>query len=57
MNIPEALARIVEGNNLSQDDARGFSANHVWRGDSADRCLLAALRVKGETAEEIAGAA
>ena len=59
MNIPEALARIVEGNNLSQDDAATVF-QQIMSGEATPGqigALLAALRVRGETAEEIAGAA
>ena len=59
MNIPEALARIVEGNNLSQADAATVF-QQIMSGEATPGqigALLAALRVKGETAEEIAGAA
>ena len=59
MNIPEALVRIVEGNNLSQADAATVF-QQIMSGEATPGqigALLAALRVKGETAEEIAGAA
>ena len=59
MNIPEALAHIVEGQNLSQDNAADVF-NQIMSGDATPGqigALLAALRVKGETPEEIAGAA
>ena len=59
MNIPEALARIVEGNNLSQADAATVF-QQIMSGEATPGqigALLAALRVKGETAAEIAGAA
>lgn len=59
MNIPEALARIVEGNNLSQANAATVF-QQIMSGEATPGqigALLAALRVKGETAEEIAGAA
>lgn len=59
MNIPEALAQIVEGNHLSQDSARAVFTQ-IMSGDATPGqigALLAALRVKGETPEEIAGAA
>lgn len=59
MNIPKALARIVEGNDLSQDDAATVF-QQIMSGEATPGqigALLAALRVKGETAEEIAGAA
>ena len=59
MNIPEALVRIVEGNNLSQADAATVF-QQIMSGEATPGqigALLAALRVKGETAAEIAGAA
>ena len=59
MNIPEALARIVQGNNLSQADAATVF-QQIMSGEATPGqigALLAALRVKGETAAEIAGAA
>ena len=59
MNIPQALAQIVEGNDLSQDDAAAAFLQ-IMSGEATPGqigALLAALRVKGETAEEIAGAA
>jgi len=59
MNIPQALAQIVEGNDLSQDDAAAVFLQ-IMSGEATPGqigALLAALRVKGETAREIAGAA
>ena len=59
MNIPEALARIVEGNNLSQADAATVF-QQIMSGKATPGqigALLATLRVKGETSAEIAGAA
>ena len=59
MNIPQALAQIVEGNDLSQDDAAAVFLQ-IMSGEATPGqigALLAALRVKGETAGEIAGAA
>ena len=59
MNIPEALAQIVEGQNLSKDNAADVF-NQIMSGEATPGqigALLAALRVKGETPEEIAGAA
>ena len=59
MNIPTALAKIVDGHNLSQEDtARVFQ--QIMSGEATAGqigAILAALRVKGETPEEIAGAA
>ena len=59
MNIPEALAQIVEGQHLSQTNAADVF-NQIMSGEATPGqigALLAALRVKGETPEEIAGAA
>ena len=53
MNIPQALAQIVEGNDLSQDDAAAAFLQ-IMSGEATPGqigALLAALRVKGETAE------
>ena len=59
MNAKEALQQIVLGNDLSKQDTAT-----VFRDIMSGNCtpaqigaILAALRVKGETAEEIAGAA
>ena len=59
MNIPEALAQIVAGKNLSQDDAAAVF-KQIMSGEATPGqigALLTGLRVKGETAQEIAGAA
>jgi len=59
MDIHTALARLAEGHDLSQNDARDVF-NTVMSGDASPAQiggLLMALRVKGETAGEIAGAA
>ena len=59
MNIPEALAQIVAGKNLSQDDAAAVF-QQIMSGEATPGqigALLTGLRVKGETAQEIAGAA
>ena len=59
MDIPTALAKIVDGHNLSQEDtAKVF--HQIMSGEATAGqigAILAALRVKGETPEEIAGAA
>jgi len=59
MDIQTALAALAEGHDLSQSDTRDvFSV--VMSGDATQAQiggLLMGLRVKGETAEEIAGAA
>lgn len=59
MDIPSALAVLAEGHDLSQDDTREVFMT-VMSGDATPAQiggLLMALRVKGETPEEIAGAA
>jgi anthranilate phosphoribosyltransferase len=59
MNIQQALARIVQGDNLSRQDMQAVM-HQVMSGDATDAQiggLLVALRMKGETVEEIAGAA
>ena len=59
MNIPDALAQIVAGKNLSQQQAADVFQQIMSGGATPGQigALLAALRVKGETPEEIAGAA
>ena len=59
MDIPAALKHIVDGQDLSQEQAtQVFHTIMSGAGTPAQiGALLAALRVKGETAEEIAGAA
>lgn len=57
--IQEALARLLEGRDLSRDDAREVM-EQVMRGEATAAQIggfLVALRVKGETADEIAGCA
>jgi anthranilate phosphoribosyltransferase len=59
MDIQGALARLVEHENLSKDETTEVF-HIVMSGEATPAqigALLAALRVKGETAEEIAGAA
>ena len=59
MKIPDALAQIVAGKNLSQQQAADVFQQIMSGGATPGQigALLAALRVKGETPEEIAGAA
>jgi anthranilate phosphoribosyltransferase len=57
MTIQEALARLLDGRDLTQDEARE-TMSAVMRGEATPGQiggLLGALRVKGETADEIAG--
>ena len=59
MNIPQALAKVVEGGNLSREEMQAVMRK-VMSGDATDAQiggLLVALRMKGETTDEIAGAA
>jgi len=59
MNIQQALARIAGGDNLSRQEMQAVM-HQVMSGDATDAqigALLIALRMKGETTEEIAGAA
>jgi anthranilate phosphoribosyltransferase len=59
VNVQEALARLLEGRNLSRAEARAVM-NQVMAGEATPAQiggLLVALRIKGETANEIAGCA
>lgn len=59
MDIQPALGALVEGRDLSRDEMAGVM-RQVMSGDATDAqigALLVALRIKGETADEIAGAA
>ena len=59
MNIQQALAQIVEGENLAREDMAGVM-RQVMTGEATDAQIagfLVALRMKGETTDEIAGAA
>jgi anthranilate phosphoribosyltransferase len=59
MDIQQALSRIVDGKSLNRDEMQALMYQ-VMSGDATDAQiggLLIALRMKGETTEEIAGAA
>jgi anthranilate phosphoribosyltransferase len=59
MNIQQGLARIAVGEHLSRQEMQAVM-RQVMSGDATDAqigALLIALRMKGETIEEIAGAA
>ena len=57
--IQHALARLLEGHDLTRDEARG-TMSVIMAGEATQAQIagfLVALRLKGETAEEIAGCA
>ena len=57
--IQQALARLLDGHDLSRDEARQTMAV-IMAGEATDAQIagfLVALRAKGETADEIAGCA
>jgi anthranilate phosphoribosyltransferase len=59
VNVQGALARLLDGHDLSRDEARSVM-NDVMAGDATPAQiggLLVALRLKGETVDEIAGCA
>ena len=59
MNVQQALARLLDGHDLSRAEARAVM-NEVMDGEATPAQiggLLVALRLKGETADEIAGCA
>ncbi len=59
MSIRESLAKLVQGDNLTRDEARAAMRSLV-EGDATPSQIAGfaiALRMKGETAEEIAGLA
>ena len=59
MNVQAALARLLDGHDLSRDEARAVM-NEIMGGEATPAQIggfLVALRLKGETADEIAGCA
>ena len=57
--ITDALARLLDGNDLTREESRGVM-NAIMSGEATPAQIggfLVALRLKGETADEIAGAA
>ncbi len=59
MNIQEAIAKVIEGEDLSRGEMTD-AMNQIMSGEATDAqigALLIALRVKGESVDEIAGAA
>jgi anthranilate phosphoribosyltransferase len=59
VNVQQALARLLDGHDLSRDEARAVM-NDVMEGEATPAQIggfLVALRLKGETADEIAGCA
>jgi anthranilate phosphoribosyltransferase len=57
--IQEALGRLLDGHDLSREDARAVM-NEIMSGEATSGQIggfLVALRIKGETADEIAGCA
>ncbi len=59
MNIQEAIAKVIEGEDLHRDEMTDVM-NQIMSGEATDAqigAFLIALRVKGESVDEIAGAA
>ena len=59
MTVQQALARLLDGHDLSRDEARAVM-NEIMEGEATSAQIggfLVALRLKGETADEIAGCA
>ncbi len=57
--IREAIQKVIEGNNLTETEMVE-TMNEIMAGETTDAqiaCFLTALRLKGETIEEITGAA
>ena len=57
--IEESLKKLIAGENLSREEMHGIFSQMMEGGisDTQKSALLVALRMKGETAEEITGAA
>ena len=59
MTVQQALAQLLDGHGLSRDEARAVM-NEIMEGEATPAQIggfLVALRLKGETADEIAGCA
>lgn len=59
MELPDAIARVIEGKNLDQPEMTAVM-NKIMTGEATGAQIggfLVGLRIKGETIEEIAGAA
>src|SRR5690349_24983015 len=59
MTVQQALARLLDGHGLTRDEAREVM-NEIMEGEATPAQIggfLVALRLKGETADEIAGCA
>jgi anthranilate phosphoribosyltransferase len=59
VTVQQALARLLDGHDLSRDEAREVM-NEIMRGEATPAQIggfLVALRLKGETSDEIAGCA
>ena len=55
MSIKAAISKVIDSNDLSQNDAY-LIANEIMEGQATDAqiaALLVALRLKGETVDEI----
>ncbi|MBY6190102.1 anthranilate phosphoribosyltransferase [Microbulbifer agarilyticus] len=58
MNIQQAIAKLVEGEHLTREEMRG-AMGQIMRGEAEDAqigAFLVALRMAGETVDEITGA-
>lgn len=59
MTIQQAIKELIGGQNISKENIRNVM-NHIMSGDTTDAQIasfLTALRIKGETVDEISGAA